>query len=104
FAAEVRCGFCTCLVRAGGGRTRLVHELVQRVRGSATILRGRCLPYGEGITYWPVAEAIRAAAVIDDADGRETALTKLRTLVAGEPDADDLVRLIASAIGIVAGD
>ena len=102
--AERRCGLFTLLGPAGVGKSRLVHELVQRVRGSATILRGRCLPYGEGITYWPVAEVMRAAAVIDEADGRETALAKLRTLVAGEPDADDLVRLIAAAIGCVAGD
>ena len=72
--AERRCGLFTLLGPAGVGKSRLVHELVQRVRGSATILRGRCLPYGEGITYWPVAEVMRAAAVIDEADGRETAL------------------------------
>ena len=102
--AERRCGLFTLLGPAGVGKSRLVHELVQRVRGSATILRGRCLPYGEGITYWPVAEVMRAAAVIDEADGRETALTKLGTLVAGEPDADDNVRFIAAAIGIVDGD
>ena len=91
----------TLLGPAGVGKSRLVHELVQRVRGSATILRGRCLPYGEGVTYWPVAEVMRAAAVIDEADGRETALTKLGTLVAGGPDADDNVQFIAAAIGIV---
>jgi hypothetical protein len=34
----------------------------------ATVLRGRCLSYGEGITYWPVAEIVRQAAGIADTD------------------------------------
>ncbi len=33
----------------------------------ALVARGRCLPYGEGITYWPVLEAVRDAAALDDA-------------------------------------
>ncbi|HEX7256268.1 MAG TPA: adenylate/guanylate cyclase domain-containing protein, partial [Gaiellaceae bacterium] len=44
----------TLLGTAGIGKSRLVRELHERV--DATLLAGRCLPYGEGITYWPLAE------------------------------------------------
>ncbi|MGH7857661.1 MAG: adenylate/guanylate cyclase domain-containing protein, partial [Candidatus Binatia bacterium] len=44
---------------AGVGKTRLVQALVDEVGRGATVLRGACLPYGEGITYWPLAEIVR---------------------------------------------
>ena len=47
---------------AGIGKSRLVGALLDRVRGEATTAVGRCLPYGEGITYWPVAEIVRELA------------------------------------------
>ena len=44
----------TILGSAGIGKSRLVLEFLDRADGEATILLGRCLPYGEGITYWPL--------------------------------------------------
>ena len=41
------------------------------------MLQGRCLPYGDGITFWPLAEALKGAAGIVDDDGAEEALEKL---------------------------
>ena len=49
----------TILGPAGIGKSRLVREFLDRVEGDATILVGRCLPYGEGITYWPLVEMLR---------------------------------------------
>ena len=49
---------------AGVGKSRLVAELVARVGPQATVLAGRCLDYGDGITFWPVAEILRQAARI----------------------------------------
>src|SRR5215208_1533963 len=46
----------------GIGKSRLVSALLERVRGEATTVVGRCLPYGDGITYWPVAEIVRGLA------------------------------------------
>jgi tetratricopeptide (TPR) repeat protein len=48
----------TILGSAGIGKSRLVREFLDRAEGSATILAGRCLPYGEGITYWPLVEML----------------------------------------------
>src|SRR3954454_23298919 len=47
----------------GIGKTRLAQECVSRLR-SAAVLQGRCLPYGEGITFWPITEIVRSAASI----------------------------------------
>ena len=43
----------------GVGKSRLASEFVASLEG-ATVLHGRCLPYGEGITYWPLAEMVKA--------------------------------------------
>ncbi|HEV3496410.1 MAG TPA: adenylate/guanylate cyclase domain-containing protein, partial [Actinomycetes bacterium] len=74
----------TVLGPAGVGKTRLVGEAVAGMAG-ATVLRGRCLSYGEGITYWPVAEIVRQAAGIADTDPPAGASAKLRRLL----DADE---------------
>jgi class 3 adenylate cyclase/tetratricopeptide (TPR) repeat protein len=49
----------TVLGPAGIGKTRLAGELVAEVGESATVLQGRCLSYGEGITFWPLQEILR---------------------------------------------
>ena len=49
------CQLFTILGVAGVGKSRLTAELLGSV-GEASVVRGRCLPYGEGITYWPVVE------------------------------------------------
>jgi class 3 adenylate cyclase len=70
----------TILGPAGAGKTRLVTEAVATLAG-ATVLRGRCLSYGEGITFWPVAEIVRQAAGIADTDPPAGALAKLHRLL-----------------------
>ena len=47
---------------AGVGKSRLVAEALAAVE--ARVVRGRCLPYGEGITYWPVVEVVKQLAVL----------------------------------------
>jgi predicted ATPase/class 3 adenylate cyclase len=55
--ADRRCELVTIVGEAGVGKSRLVAEALASVR--ARLVQGRCLPYGEGITYWPVVEVIR---------------------------------------------
>lgn len=50
----------TVLGPAGMGKTRLVGELVAEVGEGRTVLQGRCLSYGEGITFWPLQEILRS--------------------------------------------
>jgi predicted ATPase len=57
-----RCELVTIVGEAGMGKSRLALELLASIE--ATIVRGRCLPYGEGITYWPVVEVLKQLAVL----------------------------------------
>src|SRR3954451_2061747 len=47
---------------AGIGKSRLIGELLDDIGDRAAVVAGRCLPYGEGITYWPIAEIVRRLA------------------------------------------
>ncbi len=50
---------CTIVGPPGIGKSRIVREFLGGERGRARVLVGRCLPYGEGITYWPLGEIVR---------------------------------------------
>ena len=52
----------TVLGPAGIGKSRLALELKRQIAPDADVLIGRCLPYGEGITFWPLAEIVHQAA------------------------------------------
>jgi class 3 adenylate cyclase/tetratricopeptide (TPR) repeat protein len=47
---------------AGIGKSRLVRALLDEVESRGIVAVGRCLPYGDGITYWPIAEIVRTLA------------------------------------------
>ncbi len=74
-------GMVTVIGDAGAGKSRLVHEVVDRIAVGARVLSGRCLPYGEGITYWPLMMMVREAAGILDDDGPAVAREKLEACV-----------------------
>ena len=61
--ADRTCRLLTLLGPAGIGKSRLVADFLERIGDSADVLRGRCLPYGEGITYWPLVEMLAAIGV-----------------------------------------
>ena len=69
----------TLLGAAGIGKSRLVRELEDRV--DATLLAGRCLPYGEGITYWPLAEIEPLAGEIDFGANRDEIALQTRRIL-----------------------
>ncbi|HYY79061.1 MAG TPA: adenylate/guanylate cyclase domain-containing protein, partial [Actinomycetes bacterium] len=85
----------TVLGAAGIGKSRLLAEAVGRLGGTAGVLTGRCLPYGEGITFWPLAEAVRQAAGIGLDDPLPAARAKLGGLLARAPDG----ALVAERVG-----
>ena len=64
--AERTCRLFTLLGPAGIGKSRLVADFLDRVSGDADILRGRCLHYGEDITYWPLVEILIGIGVDPD--------------------------------------
>jgi class 3 adenylate cyclase len=103
-ASEDRtCVLFTVLGAAGEGKSRLVEEFLASVEGSAGVVTGRCLPYGEGITYWPVAEAIRAALGVRSFDRPEETASRLDEVVAGDEHAAAIARRLAEILGTGGG-
>ena len=91
--------FVTVVGPAGIGKSRLVRALRADLRDVATTAVGRCLPYGEGVAYWPVAEIARRLA----GEATETALAT--TVGDGTPSEEtELVAVqVARAAGFAPG-
>jgi class 3 adenylate cyclase/tetratricopeptide (TPR) repeat protein len=102
--AERRPGLVTVVGPPGIGKSRLVAEFAQRAGKEGRVHWGRCLSYGEGITYWPVTEVVRSAAGIRQGDGREAIAGKLEGFLAtlGTDDLDEL-RTIAAGLSNLTG-
>src|SRR4051794_2431400 len=90
--AERRCELLTLVGDAGVGKSRLAAEALASIE--ATVVRGRCLPYGEGITYWPVAEVLKQLELLPS---EEAAAVAIRSLL-GETEAATAADQIAWAI------
>jgi predicted ATPase/class 3 adenylate cyclase len=94
------CTLFTLLGVAGIGKSRMLAELPRRASTSPRVLTGRCLPYGDGITFWPITEVMTEAAHISDRDPPETALLKLTALVEGAEDAKVIANLVSQLLGL----
>jgi predicted ATPase/class 3 adenylate cyclase/DNA-binding winged helix-turn-helix (wHTH) protein len=94
------CHLVTVLGAAGMGKSRLVHEFIGGLGDEGIVLRGRCLPYGEGITYWPLAEVVSDLTGAGGYGPAEQSLPALVEQLADEPKADLIVAGLAEALGI----
>jgi predicted ATPase len=81
---EQSCHLFTVLGPAGVGKSRLVSEALDAIGRRANVLRGACLPYGEGITFWPALEVVKQATGIAEDDSHEQAMTKIEAALMGE--------------------
>ncbi|HXV03512.1 MAG TPA: AAA family ATPase, partial [Gaiellaceae bacterium] len=77
---------------AGIGKSRLANELVRTVGDEANALVGRCLAYGEGITYWPLRGLVLSAVGDLTPEGIERAID-------GVDDAARIANNVAGAVG-----
>jgi class 3 adenylate cyclase/tetratricopeptide (TPR) repeat protein len=98
--AERACRLVTVLGAAGVGKSRLVDEVLAGLGERAAVVRGRCLSYGEGIAWWPVAEVVRQAAGIAHDDARRVAVDKLAALVADQEHPQWIASRIAATVGL----
>ena len=92
----------TILAAAGSGKSRLVHEFVSRV-AIGRLRAGRCLPYGDAISLYPLHLIVRAECGISSRDDRSTALAKLRRTVAETFPTPREASVIAARIATIAG-
>ena len=75
--AGKRCELVTVIGDPGVGKSRLVTEALARI--DARVVRGRCLSYGEGITYWPVVDVVKQLdALPSDAQAANAVRSLLR--------------------------
>ena len=91
------CRMVTLVGDAGVGKTRLTEEFLESIGEHVRVLRGRCLAYGEGITFWPVVGVVGDAADIQETDNPEVAREKLRRLIGD----DEVVDRVAAAVGLL---
>jgi class 3 adenylate cyclase len=94
------CRLVTIVGEPGVGKSRLIADFTEGLGRDATILHGRCLQYGEGITFWPIIEIVREAAAIEPDDGPDEARARIAALLAGTPDPDGIVDRVAAAVGL----
>ena len=103
---ERLCHLFTILGAAGVGKSRLVNEFIGALGDQATVVRGRCLSYGEGITYWPIAEIVRAATAMGDAPGGDPAadIGRIGAVLGKSADRDRIAERVGEAIGLTRGE
>jgi class 3 adenylate cyclase len=95
-----RCELVTVVGHPGSGKSRLALEFASR-HPEARFVTGRCLPYGDGVAFWPVAEIVRQLAGIAASDPAEAARAKVGSLL---PDSDGpMGERIAYVVGLAAG-
>jgi class 3 adenylate cyclase len=83
----------------GIGKTRLVSDFLDRVGPKARVLRGRCVSYGQGITYWPLVQVVRDAAGLRGDESPEVATHSLTALVDGCSDGAEVVAMLLPLLG-----
>jgi class 3 adenylate cyclase/tetratricopeptide (TPR) repeat protein len=97
---DASCQLFTLLGAAGVGKSRLVEEFVAGLGEGTLVLSGRCLPYGEGITYFPVVEAIKQAAGLADFDLPDVVETKVRSVLEGDEHQEVVCRHVSQLMGV----
>ena len=96
--ADRVCHLFTVLGSAGVGKSRLIQEAIDRIGDRATVVRGRCISYGEGITYWPLVEIVRSALGPggDEQPDLRSAITRV---LLPDPAAEAIAARVAQLVG-----
>jgi class 3 adenylate cyclase/tetratricopeptide (TPR) repeat protein len=95
----------TVVAEPGVGKSRLVWEFREEIDSRPDLVRwrqGRCLPYGDGITFWALGEIVKAEAGVLETDSPAQALAKLghvADVVDGESDRVWITERLAPLVG-----
>ncbi|MEP6910356.1 MAG: AAA family ATPase [Actinomycetota bacterium] len=94
--SEGACHLFTVLGAAGVGKSRLLAEFLAGRGDDATVVAGRCLPYGDGITYWPLLEVVRSLY-------GEELVAGITARLAGDENAELIAKRVSAAVGPAEG-
>jgi class 3 adenylate cyclase/tetratricopeptide (TPR) repeat protein len=89
----------TVIGAAGVGKSRLVDEFTA-LQTEIVVTHGRCLSYGDGITYWPVVEVLTTVAGIEDTDRADEIRSKIGRLLEGTADATVVAERLTELLGL----
>jgi class 3 adenylate cyclase len=84
---------------AGIGKSRLVKDFLADIGDGADVARGRCLSYGQGITYWPLAQALRDALHLAGTASDEVTRHALDRAMGDAADREEVVELLMPLVG-----
>jgi class 3 adenylate cyclase/tetratricopeptide (TPR) repeat protein len=94
------CELVTVLGAAGVGKSRLAGEFLARLGSEPRVVSGHCLPYGEGITFWPIIEVLRDAAGVSDADSPDEVRPKILELLEPATSAQLIGERLVALLGL----
>jgi class 3 adenylate cyclase len=98
--AERRCELITVVGPAGLGKSRLTSDFGHSVRGEAVVAEGRCLSYGEGLTFWPLRDIVAELTGTEQGATAEDAQARIENLLADEDDTETIVERVSGALGL----
>ncbi|MFK3967938.1 ATP-binding protein [Ensifer adhaerens] len=103
-ASNRACHLLTVLGEAGVGKSRLVSEVAGNLPGEMIVAHGRCLPYGDGITYRPLADIVREITRVGADDLGKQSVAAIAEILAGVDKAKIIAERIAELLGFGEGD
>ena len=98
--SERSCRLVTVMGPAGIGKSRLAGDFAEELRGAATVVSGRCLSYGEGLTFWPLREIVAELVGTPDEASAEETQAAIARLLPANADTATIVERIGGALGL----
>jgi class 3 adenylate cyclase len=93
------CELVTLVGPAGIGKSRLAEDFGASLGGEAKVVAGRCLSYGEGLTFWPLRAIVEGLVGSADDESSEQAQARIARLLDGHEDTATIVERVAGALG-----
>ena len=101
---ERSCEIVTVVADAGVGKSRLVAEALASISDRPRVVRGRCLSYGEGITYWPVVEVLKQLDFVPSNEAAAEAVESLLGRSATAATAEEIAWAVRKTFEEAAGE